>query len=402
MTLRQICTRNGQSTISSPEPEDQRRGGQHEGSRPRQNIAGSLDSRAKAPSSIGFCSRLDGVPLVVSSPMCAHRCQLSSHLFALSLVLGCQTSPVPAGSTNAGASGGVGLAPPQTGGGGSDAAGGAGGGPQSGGGQAGGGPLTSPPTNLDAGFGPDAAGEPPPVEFGCASHPNAYFCDEFESGINSSYKVTEKLGGTVQVDTTRPHSGASSLHATSQSAAYSDIWLTLAAPIFPVTGSTLYVRAFIYYAPPGHADNVYLFRVAGNLPNNLGSSFAKVGAEGNPYKKPDAPDFRKLATAIYHSSIKSADHHAVRIRESPDMIYGKWACWEFLVDRDNHEWRVWIDGIQHIELKWSGDNGAPWQVPEISEFRIGIEHPHPEPAPFEVWFDDLVIGPERVGCGTPP
>jgi hypothetical protein len=200
----------------------------------------------------------------------------------------------------------------------------------------------------------------------------------------------------------RAHSGAYSAYVKSTTPQYSDAWLTLKAPVFPTPDNSFYMRSYIYYAGPGSADNVYLFQIRGDLANGQGTAFAKMGAEGNPYNKPDDPNFKKVSTLIYHSQVRSADHKVLRAVDAPVVVYGEWTCWEWHVDGVNHEWTMWVNGEQHLQQKWDQNPANPWQTFSTREFQMGVQHPHDQPGEIEVWFDDLVISKTRVGCGTPP
>ncbi|GAC1351770.1 MAG: hypothetical protein NVS3B20_01690 [Polyangiales bacterium] len=252
---------------------------------------------------------------------------------------------------------------------------------------------SSPPLDGSADSSTEGEASKP---FVCA--PN-WFCDDFESGLKANYKTTTYSGGTVVVDATRPKSGKSSLHVRSPAKAYSDAEVNLGKPAFPAMGNHYFARVFVYYAPPSAPDNVYLFRVDGTLPMATTRVNAQLGHNGNPYNQPTAPGFKHLASWIYHSDTASANHAVAENTKAPAVTYGAWACWEFEVDGAANQWHVWIDGVEHLNISWNGMAGTPWVVPITNTLSIGIRHPHDEPVPVEVWFDDLVIADKRVGCG---
>ncbi len=248
-----------------------------------------------------------------------------------------------------------------------------------------------------------AAPGPPPMfsPAACGQITGVLYCDDFESGLNPALKPITANGATIAVDQTRARGGTSALHVKSPVVAKSRGEVALGNPVFPTANNGFFMRVFVYYAPPAAADNVYLFRLNGVVPNTTASASALLGAEGFPYAKPLAPDFKHLSTLMYHSAIKSADHRGYRTQTAPEVTYGRWACWEWEVDGVKNLWRVWIDGVEHFTRMWDGAEGTPWVVPTASELSIGIRHPHEEgPSGVEVWFDDLVVATERVGCGA--
>jgi hypothetical protein len=250
-----------------------------------------------------------------------------------------------------------------------------------------------------------AAGDAAPLPVfnpaACGQIAGALYCDDFESGLNPALKARTSNGGMVAVDQTRARGGKSALHVKSQVVAYADGEVNLGKPVFPTANNSFFMRAFVYYAPPAASDNVYLFRLNGVLPTTTTSINAQLGAEGLPYGKPLAPNFKHLSTLIYHSGIKSADHVSYRTATAPEVTYARWACWEWEVDGTKNLWRVWVDGVEHFTRTWDGAAGTAWVVPTASSLTIGIRHDHDEsPSGVEVWYDDLVVASKRVGCGA--
>lgn len=250
---------------------------------------------------------------------------------------------------------------------------------------------------------PGAGGDgPSPNPAGCSQITGVLYCDDFEAGLNPMLTPVSAKGGMVAVDQTRPRSGKSSLHVKSLVPAYADGEVRLGSPVFPTLNNSFFLRAYVYYAPPAAADNVYLFRLDGLLPNTTTKVNAQMGCEGFPYNKPNDPNFKQLSTLIYHSDIHSADHFAYRTAAAPEVTFGRWACWEWQVDGPNHTWHVYVDGVEHFTRRWDGKAGTPWVVPSAKSLAIGVKHDHDEqPSGVEVWYDDLVIASSRIGCGPP-
>lgn len=235
-------------------------------------------------------------------------------------------------------------------------------------------------------------------------------CEDFENGMNPAYRPSIGGGSMIVVDETRARGGKKALHALAQAAGGAGTSISIGNPVFPAADNSFFMRAFVYYASPAGSDNVYLFNVSGSLPGSIAGTidaaaatpmraYAAYGVEGYPFGAPTAPGFRVLASLIYHSDIPTADHKAYRNPAGAKVPFDRWVCWELQVDGVKGEWRSWLDGAEQFTMRWNKNPTAPWLVPQVSRMSVGISHPHDEPGPIEVWFDDLVIGTERVGCG---
>ncbi len=218
--------------------------------------------------------------------------------------------------------------------------------------------------------------------------------------MNPAYRPSGSGGSLIVVDETRARGGKMALHARAQPAGGASTGISIGSPVFPTADNSFFMRAFVYYASPPASDNIYLFNVSGAIPGTTMRAYAGYGVEGYPYGAPTAPGFRILATLIYHSDIPSADHKAYRNPAGSKVPFDRWVCWELQVDGAKGEWRSWLDGVEQFTMKWNKDPNAAWLVPQVSRMTLGISHPHTESAPMEVWFDDLVIGTQRVGCGS--
>ncbi len=233
----------------------------------------------------------------------------------------------------------------------------------------------------------------------CSKTAGSLLCDDFESGMNPAYRKSGGVGSTIVVDETRARSGKKSLHARAPAAAGASAAIAIGSPVFPTADNSYFVRTFMYYASPPGTTNVHMFTVSGTIPGTNMRARALIGGTGFPSGMPAAPGFKVLPSTVYHSDILSADHKGYSNPASSAVPFDRWVCWELQVDGVKGEWRLSLDGAEQFTIKWNKDPNAAWLVPQVSQLSIGISHPHPEPNPIEIWFDDLVIGTQRVGCG---
>ncbi|HVR62087.1 MAG TPA: hypothetical protein VMU50_09320 [Polyangia bacterium] len=321
--------------------------------------------------------------------------------------------------------GGGGAAPPAGGGGGSSGGGsggvtgagsggapgsggasGSGGAPGSGGGASGsGGAAGSPDAALDA-PAPDGAGAGDAgASAGCPA--GALLCDDFEGYANGPTLapnwMTDTTGGTVQVDGTKPFSGAKAVHisATAGVANLLQIWKQ-GAPLFPVPNNTFYGRVMMWLSrqPTG------------------GVHFNTVQANG---MLPGSTQIAKYAYGAMYSELIAG--YTVRPTETalPTVDCGKrtgttgypvgrWVCAEWKFDGANDELHYWLDGVLQTAVDVvKGDgacgvntaSGTRWQAPVFNKVMLGW-YSQVFPMPVELWMDDVVLSSERVGCPKAP
>lgn len=188
-------------------------------------------------------------------------------------------------------------------------------------------------------------------------------------------------GGVVSVVDDVAHSGSQSVYVKRGSNGATH--LQVSAPVFPFAGSTLYVRTWLRIPewPSNHVSWIELGSAA-NDENELRIG-AHLGAmQVNWYRPSGEPDQR-----------------------DPDFTLEPmtWHCIEFMLDVDSPLLKVWINGENAPNLTvtdWAlgGENGSgtmpipEWSVP-LEALRFGAEIAAPE-----VWFDDIVVATEPIGC----
>jgi len=68
-----------------------------------------------------------------------------------------------------------------------------------------------------------------------------------------------------------------------------------------------------------------------------------------------------------------------------------WVCLEVLIDRARPEIDFWVDGVEVPDL-----HHTDWALDNYDSLHFGFEK-YAGPG-LDVWYDDIAIGTERVGC----
>lgn len=84
---------------------------------------------------------------------------------------------------------------------------------------------------------------------------------------------------------------------------------------------------------------------------------------------------------------------------------GRWTCMEWQMGAADNRVDVWIDGVAKPELsvstKTHGGSQVDFVFPTFNKIRMGwqLYQGGATPSKYDVWLDDLALGPARIGCG---
>jgi hypothetical protein len=232
-------------------------------------------------------------------------------------------------------------------------------------------------------------------------------CEDFErygpgaAGLAPAW-TTDVVGGTLEIDTTRPFSGGKGLHVTAPPNTSSLLQIIKqGAPLFPVPGNTFYGRMMMWLT---------------QMPTG-GVHFNTVQANG---LMPGSAQIAKYAYGAMYARLMAG--YTVRATETalPTIDCGKsgptgypeksWVCAEWKFDGPNNEMHYWLNGQAQTGVdvvKVGGGctgtqpTGGVWQAPVFNKLMLGW-YAQPFNAPIELWLDDVVIGTERIGCPKMP
>ena len=213
----------------------------------------------------------------------------------------------------------------------------------------------------------------------CASRPGLIFCDSFEAATVGSTPSaapwsTQIIGaGTVTIDGTQSTPGGQrSVHMNGGSNDYDTLLVLRSASILPTSSGRFYVRFFARFSralATGH--NSFL----------LADVFARQG-QGNNFRFGEDGGFLEYTTLGDSNAA-----HATGVPIPP----ATWTCIEILLDHVKPEIDVWINGAEIADMHHTN-----YPLDNYDNLRFGFEK-YAGPA-LEVWYDDIAVGTERIGC----
>jgi hypothetical protein len=92
-------------------------------------------------------------------------------------------------------------------------------------------------------------------------------------------------------------------------------------------------------------------------------------------------------------------------RPSAPTEAGAWLCMEWQMRGSDSAINIWIDEEAQPDLSVStnnhGGNQVPFVFPQLQTIWLGwqLYQGGSTPGQFNLWYDDIVIATERVGCG---
>lgn len=248
--------------------------------------------------------------------------------------------------------------------------------------------------DTDAGENPDAGETPdagPQTSDPCGAA-GLSVCDDFESATvggapsAATWKIEKfQNEGTVEIDGTVSHSGSKSVHVVGNwNGSFRYAMFTTTKP-FPASGNSFYTRVFIRSKTAmGDGHSTYFGGYQTDWQRTLRVGFNHFMMDVN------------LTHPSSEWELQSGDwsNPANGIQFVPEQ----WHCVEAFFDGTEHEVRVWFEGneVSRLHTKDWGNNLTHWS-PTYQVARFGFETYHGEQA--ELWYDDVAIGSQRIGCG---
>jgi hypothetical protein len=254
----------------------------------------------------------------------------------------------------------------------------------------------------------------------------ALFCDDFESYAANASDLSPNwtvytYSGTVQVDGSKPHAGAQSLHLTVEAGMrhYADlIRETQGLELVPLNH---YGRMMVWLTAIPDQAHWNLNSSSGPMqsdPQELakflqGGMFGKLMSNYAQRGRVKVGDEYPLRGGGPEQGDPGADSDCAVAAPSQTMTAGQWVCWEWQFDGTSNSAYLWLDGVAMTEIdavghgtqcQGPGFDGVPmspdypWAAPQFfDKVWIGYEQYQDAPAQ-EVWLDDVVISSQRVGC----
>ncbi|MEA2699644.1 MAG: hypothetical protein QOI66_3915 [Myxococcales bacterium] len=250
----------------------------------------------------------------------------------------------------------------------------------------------------------------------------ATLCEDFEGYADGATSLAPKwetytLSAAIKVDGSKPHAGSRALHLTTQAGAshFADI-IKQSQDGSAVLPKAHFGRVMLWTAtvPPdahwgiNHAAGPTATDRRMQLKYSHGGQFGKLFAGYSQRQRPVNPDgtFPPRGGGVEPgdppTTVDCYKRAAVAV-----LPLRKWVCWEWKFDANASETHLWVDSNPITDLDAVGrgtgcvaplPGDTAWQGPVLfNKLILGFDQYQDAPAQ-EVWMDDLVIGPDRVGC----
>ena len=233
-------------------------------------------------------------------------------------------------------------------------------------------------------------------------------CEDFETGTLDA--ATWKTGGTAPVIDELQHArGKKALHVT-QGQGNSQI---RTGKPFPAMNGRYWGRAFVYLnaMPHSSADADSLSYSHWTILAATGTMVAgevRIGGQlQKRFQNPAPLNFWGVGTDNRNEPEGSGDW--TNADNDPagavkPVAEKEWSCIEWMGDYMTDETKFFIDGTEHPSLattpttKHLGNADKPFLLPEFNAIWLGWAEYQPTTQKFELWFDEIAIDHERIGC----
>lgn len=219
-------------------------------------------------------------------------------------------------------------------------------------------------------------------------------CDDFETGAidESLWKLELSMGNTLEVVSDEAALGGNSVHIL----AHNGMAFLTNESIFPVANNDYFGRMYVRVARFSTVDwahwtiaegagtgNGSKIRVGGQYVTNQSVNRWGVGSDGG-----------ETGDWTTHDS----DPNGMPMEPAENV----WHCVEWQHKGSTNETRFYLNGVEHPSLATTAENHGGMQgqyvLPNMTRFRFGWQQYQSDPAPFELWIDELALDDERIGC----
>jgi hypothetical protein len=234
------------------------------------------------------------------------------------------------------------------------------------------------------------------------------FCEDFESGTLDT--AIWKTGGTAPViDELQAARGKKALHVV-QGNGSSQI---RTGKVFPAMNGRYWGRAFVYFnaMPHSSADADSLSYSHWTVIGATGTAVAgevRIGGQlQKRYQNATPLNFWGVGTDNRDEPEGSGDW--TNADDDPKgaakpVAEKQWSCIEWMGDYMTDETKLFLDGVDHPSLattpttKHGGNPDKPFLLPEFNAIWFGWAEYQETTQKFELWFDEIAIDNERIGC----
>lgn len=206
-------------------------------------------------------------------------------------------------------------------------------------------------------------------------------CDDFDAGLDvETVWATETAnGGSVAVED-------GMLHVTLPSGDGARGFIDLQdGQAYPIDGNHVFGRVWVRFDNAVPNTHSYMINSSGALDGS--QARYRLDVNGG-----------RLNSRYTHTTV---EQHGGWRKLGLDAVADTWVCYEWEHDGSTNSMRYWFDGELDLDMEVDGAvEDPPWVAPVFDNFELGF-HTYQAPTnsdTFDIWFDDLVIATERIGC----
>lgn len=234
------------------------------------------------------------------------------------------------------------------------------------------------------------------LEAGGAAQPCAFtLCESFEGvaeGARPDPAVWRASSTKIVVDSMHAFRGARALHIPAFAGKGSYTLTTSKG--FPPATRRFFGRLFFWIenAPPMGQTYLHWALVNATGRNAAGNDMQHLFGGQAFTGKPDSYFSYNSWSPMGYSGPGSKYHPA-------GIPLRSWQCVEWTFDTTDSSARFWWNDSEMTAIAWKNPPTQPqFDLPDFRAVAIGWTEFHDAATPWEVWIDEIAIGPERIGC----
>jgi hypothetical protein len=183
--------------------------------------------------------------------------------------------------------------------------------------------------------------------------------------------------------------------------------------VFPAMNGRYWGRAFVYFNAMPHysteADSLgYSHWTVIAATGTMVAGEVRIGGQlQKRYQNPTPLNFWGVGTDNRNEPEGSGDW--TNADDDPKgaakpVAEKQWSCVEWMGDYMSDETKFFLDGVEHPSLattlttKHGDRTDKPFYLPEFNAIWFGWAEYQPTTQKFELWFDEIAVDPERIGC----
>ncbi|KAI8808855.1 hypothetical protein BJ742DRAFT_806649 [Cladochytrium replicatum] len=239
----------------------------------------------------------------------------------------------------------------------------------------------------------------PPTSTQTNSATGVVFSDGFEDGLGSTWTLVQPTcagSGTAAIDSSFARTGSKSLKVNGAGSFCNHIFAETSA-ISSLSSGSAYVRFWIYHTTALPTDHTTFITM---VDDNDGGRNIRMGGQSGIL------DWNRESDDATCPSLSPNG-----IAQTVTLPTNSWQCFEYMISNTG-KLSAWlneaaivgmtVDGVATTDIDAAWVSGKPNWAPKVSVLRLGWESY--ASASNTVWYDDVVIGSSRIGCGgsVPP